>query len=154
MEVSKLQDEYNQLIHDLGGTDIELDKPIKFRKTPHSNDIIISVLPLSYNIENYGDAKFTVLQKLRHLKANLNKPVESDYYRMMITNAKAHIRNTSINEEDKFDAFQISEVLAILTGKRKEDIVMEIGNFTGHKLLAHGTYGAFGKHYEQNKNEK
>lgn len=49
-------------------------------------------------------------------------------WNMMMNNARVHLN--SINPEkptsDDIDVFRISEVLAILTGKLKEEIVIEI----------------------------
>lgn len=57
--------------------------------------------------------------------------MENIIWKMMINNAKVHLR--SIKESDMTDpenqpitVWQISEVLALLTGKLKEDIVLEI----------------------------
>jgi DNA polymerase elongation subunit (family B) len=66
---NKYQKEYDTLIRNLGGNAIILEKPLKFRKTPHSKDIFIYEILPNYDVELYGDAMFTVLQKLRLLKS-------------------------------------------------------------------------------------
>ena len=47
-------------------------------------------------------------------------------YRMMISNLKEYLRNSDPNNQDVINAFRISEVLAIATGKLKEDIILEL----------------------------
>jgi len=51
--------------------------------------------------------------------------MENELYKMMITNAKAFLQDKEVSKEG-IDAFRISEVLAICTGKLKEDIVLEL----------------------------
>lgn len=51
-----------------------------------------------------------------------------EYYQMIINNAKAYIENVDALSEDCIDAFRISEVLALCTGKLKEDILIELLN--------------------------
>lgn len=60
--------------------------------------------------------------------------MENPLWKMMINNAKAHLRDKTIPEEQKISAFQMSEVLSVLTGKLPADIVMEIGGFTIDKI--------------------
>ena len=55
----------------------------------------------------------------------MNNPL----YKMMILNAKAYLKSAS--DEDKvglehLDAFKISEVLALVLGKTKEDVMSDI----------------------------
>jgi len=52
--------------------------------------------------------------------------MDNPLYKMMINNAKAFLRENSVNENEGINAFRISEVLAICTGKRKEDIFAEL----------------------------
>jgi hypothetical protein len=53
--------------------------------------------------------------------------MENPYYKMMINNARAFVRSSKNQEDvDRISIFEISEVLAICTGKLKEDIVIEI----------------------------
>lgn len=47
-------------------------------------------------------------------------------YKMMISNLKEHLRNSDPNDQDTLNAFRISEVLAIATGKLKADIILEL----------------------------
>jgi len=56
--------------------------------------------------------------------------MENVLYKMMISNASVHVskQNPLNPERDGFDAFKISEVLAIVLGKSKEDILMDIVN--------------------------
>ena len=70
---NKYQKEYDTLIQNLGGNAIILEKPLKFRKTPHSKDIFIYEILPNYDVELYGDVKFTVLQHLRLI--NSRKPI-------------------------------------------------------------------------------
>lgn len=51
-----------------------------------------------------------------------------EYYQMMINNAKSYIKNVDPLNEDCIDAFRISEVLALCTGRLKEDILLELLN--------------------------
>lgn len=51
-----------------------------------------------------------------------------EYYQMMINNAKAYIKNVDPLNEDCIDAFRISEVLALCTGRLKEEILLELLN--------------------------
>lgn len=60
----------------------------------------------------------------------MNNPL----WKMMINNAQAHLRDKTIPEEQKISAFQMSEVLAVLTGKLPADIVIEIGGFSIDKI--------------------
>ena len=48
----------------LGGY-IKLDKPIRFRLTPHSPTIKIYELNINDNFKNYGEARDAILQTLR-----------------------------------------------------------------------------------------
>jgi len=52
-------------------------------------------------------------------------------YHFMIQNAAKQIasQNPEYPKEDDFNAFQISEVLAVVLLKRKEDILMDIVNY-------------------------
>lgn len=54
--------------------------------------------------------------------------MENELYKMMINNAKEHIKSQDPEKPnpDDFSAFTISEVLAILTGKTKEDVLLDI----------------------------
>ena len=49
-----------------------------------------------------------------------------EYYKMMINNAKEYLQNADTLSEDCITAFEISQVLAICTGKLKEEIVMDL----------------------------
>ena len=54
--------------------------------------------------------------------------MENDLYKMMIVNVNSHVATIdTVNPKvEDITIFQISEVLAICTGKLKEDIVMDI----------------------------
>ncbi len=54
--------------------------------------------------------------------------MENEFYKMMIANANSHVStiDTTNPKAEDITIFQISEVLAICTGKTKEDIVMDI----------------------------
>lgn len=54
--------------------------------------------------------------------------MENPLWKMMINNAKAYLRDPERKNEGGaiIDAFQISEVLAVVTGKTKEDIILEL----------------------------
>lgn len=65
-----LEKDYKELMAYFGDQDIILERPIKFRKTPHSKDVIINVIEIGKSIGDYGEAKFTVLQVLRKMKAD------------------------------------------------------------------------------------
>jgi len=54
--------------------------------------------------------------------------MENPYYQMMINNARAFVRSNKnqADVENQISIFEISEVLAICTGKLKEDIVIEL----------------------------
>lgn len=58
--------------------------------------------------------------------------MENELYKMMINNAKQHLKEQDPNKpkEDDFDVFEISEVLALCLCKPKEDVVMDIINAT------------------------
>lgn len=45
---------------------------------------------------------------------------------MMLNNTKAYLKTSNPLDPNSIDAFRISEVLAICTGKLKEDIVLEL----------------------------
>ena len=49
-----------------------------------------------------------------------------DYYELMINNAKTYLKNADKFDNDTLDAFKFSEILAICTGKSKEDIVIDL----------------------------
>lgn len=51
-----------------------------------------------------------------------------EYYKMMINNAKEYIKNVDTLSEDCIDAFKISEVLALCTGRLKEEILLDLLN--------------------------
>jgi hypothetical protein len=57
--------------------------------------------------------------------------MENLYYQMMINNAKAYLKTFDPTKQIEMEItiFNISEVLAICTGKFKEDIVLEISEF-------------------------
>ena len=54
------------------------------------------------------------------------------YYKMMINNAKQYLKNTDPNatikstDDKPLNAFDISNVLSIVTGKLKEDIIIDL----------------------------
>ena len=54
--------------------------------------------------------------------------MENEFYKMMIGNVNSHVAtiDTANPKAEDITIFQISEVLAICTGKTKEDIVMDI----------------------------
>ena len=54
--------------------------------------------------------------------------MKNTYYQMMINNAREFIKSNKNQSdvENQISIFEISEVLAICTGKLKEDIVIEI----------------------------
>ncbi|QQO97266.1 hypothetical protein M1M30_gp163 [Maribacter phage Colly_1] len=54
----------------------------------------------------------------------------NEYYQMMINNAKEHLESAPSHPVNGVypNAFQISEVLAITTGKLKEEIVIDLIN--------------------------
>lgn len=54
--------------------------------------------------------------------------MENPYYQMMINNARAFVQSNKdqMDVENQVSIFEISEVLAICTGKLKEEIVLEI----------------------------
>lgn len=53
--------------------------------------------------------------------------MENPLWKMMIKNAKTHIKSFDPNKNSELiTVWQISEVLAMLTGKLKEDIVLEL----------------------------
>lgn len=58
--------------------------------------------------------------------------MENNYYKMMINNGRVYLKNQdqyakfSDLENKPLDAFEISNVLAIVTGKLKEDIVIDL----------------------------
>lgn len=70
-----MQQEYDRLLKQICGVfavDYTLEKPIRFRLTPHSNDVWIDVLKAGVNVEqHYGQAKWTVMQTLRLLNSKL-----------------------------------------------------------------------------------
>tara|TARA_B110000008_G_C16551556_1_gene396515 strand:+ start:101 stop:277 length:177 start_codon:yes stop_codon:yes gene_type:complete len=56
--------------------------------------------------------------------------MENEIYKLMISNAKQHIKEQDANnpKADDFNIFRISEILALCLCKRKEDIIMDIIN--------------------------
>lgn len=58
--------------------------------------------------------------------------MENIYYKMMINNAKQYLKNVDPNapiksiDDKPLNAFDISSVLSIVTGKLKEDIVVDL----------------------------
>ncbi len=64
-----LQKEYTELMETLGNQNILISPPLKVRLTPHSPDILIEFLRVGDDVESFGVAKHSVLQKLRHLVA-------------------------------------------------------------------------------------
>ena len=54
--------------------------------------------------------------------------MENPLYKMMIANARRQIdsQNPLKPKEDDFDIFRISEVLAMVLCKRKEDVILDI----------------------------
>jgi len=48
------------------------------------------------------------------------------YYQMMINNARNYLRKEHEDPNDVINAFEISQVLAVLTGKLKEDVLQDI----------------------------
>jgi len=54
--------------------------------------------------------------------------MNNPYYQMMINNAREFVKSNKYQPdiENQISIFEISEVLAICTGKLKEDIVIEI----------------------------
>lgn len=58
--------------------------------------------------------------------------MENIYYKMMINNARTYLKNQdpdakfSSIEDKPLNAFEISNVLSIVTGKLKEDIVIDL----------------------------
>ena len=67
MDNQTLQQQYDQLIIELGSKDIELNNPIRFALTPHSPIQWIRTLPVNHDIEQWGQAKHTVIQRLKWL---------------------------------------------------------------------------------------
>ncbi len=57
--------------------------------------------------------------------------MENEFYKMMLGNANSHVAtiDTANPKAEDITIFQISEVLAICTGKLKEDIAMDIINY-------------------------
>ena len=49
-----------------------------------------------------------------------------EYYKMMINNAKHYLRNSDPLSDDCINGFRIAEVLAICTGKLKEDVLLDL----------------------------
>lgn len=64
-----MQQEYDRLLTYLigDGESLILEKPICFRKTPHSNSSYVYSIEAGIAVECYGLAKFTVMQVLRRL---------------------------------------------------------------------------------------
>jgi hypothetical protein len=54
--------------------------------------------------------------------------METNFYDMLIANAKNYLRNTSseIEELERVNAFEISEVLGIVLCKSKEEIILDL----------------------------
>jgi hypothetical protein len=49
-----------------------------------------------------------------------------EYYEMMLRNAKEYLKNANTLSEDCITAFEFSEILAICTGKLKEEVVIDL----------------------------
>lgn len=49
-----------------------------------------------------------------------------EYYEMMINNAKEYLKNADTLSEDCLTAFEFSEILAICTGKLKEEVIIDL----------------------------
>ena len=130
---NKYQKEYDTLIQNLGGNAIILEKPLKFRKTPHSKDIFIYEILPNYDVELYGDAKFTVLQHLRLI--NSRKPIVTKsqinigkYYDDLIKKSQDYLKDSTIPADKRLNVFQISSVIAILTDKKDTDVARDINS--------------------------
>jgi len=53
--------------------------------------------------------------------------MENDLWKLMIVNAKQYLQSANPNgDPEVINAFRISEVLAICTGKLKEDVIIEL----------------------------
>ena len=52
--------------------------------------------------------------------------MKNQLWQMMITNAKSYLSSANPETGELIDAFEISSVLAICTGKLKEDIILEL----------------------------
>jgi DNA polymerase elongation subunit (family B) len=129
---NKYQKEYDTLIQNLGGNAIILEKPLKFRKTPHSKDIFIYEILPNYDVELYGDAKFTVLQHLRLI--NSRKPIVTKsqinigkYYNDLIKKSQDYLKDSTISADKRLNVFQISSVIAMLSDKNDTDVARDIG---------------------------
>lgn len=128
---NKYQKEYDTLIQNLGGNAIILEKPLKIRKTPHSKDIFIYEILPNYDVELYGDAKFSVLQHLRLL--NSRKPIVTKsqinigkYYDDLIKKSQDYLKDSTIPADKRLNVFQISSVIAMLTDKKDTDVARDI----------------------------
>lgn len=73
MDNQTLQQQYDDLINQLGATDVKLVNPIRFALTPHSPIQWINILPVNYDIEQWGQAKHTVIQRLRWILVLTNQ---------------------------------------------------------------------------------
>lgn len=69
-----------------------------------------------------------ILYKTRNRLYDYCEPIrEHPYYRMMINNIRAYFdKEKDKNIDIEIDCFEFSEILAICTGKLKEDIVIDI----------------------------
>lgn len=64
------ENDFRLMINKLGGK-VVLEKPIRFRLTPHSLTVKIHRLSIEDHFNDYGEAKDTVLQVLRRLTNNI-----------------------------------------------------------------------------------
>jgi len=72
-----MQKDFDDLINYFGGY-LKLEHRIRFKITPHSKEILIYELKSTDNIEQFGDAKNTVIQRLKWLKHLKQKSLQNE----------------------------------------------------------------------------
>ena len=75
----------------LGNKDIKFEPPLKVRLTPHSPDIFVEVVQVGADIESFGVAKHSVLQKLRSLIAKQKEQYLADEIKTKLSNVKIEL---------------------------------------------------------------
>lgn len=66
-----MQAEFMELIEKVGG-EIKFDRPIRFAQTPHAIIQYIPELNNKMEVNEFGNAKHTILQRLRWIVKNNN----------------------------------------------------------------------------------
>ena len=72
-----MQKDFDELINYFGGY-LKLEHRIRFKLTPHSKEILVYELKSTDLIEQFGDAKNTVIQRLKWLNFLKQKSLQNE----------------------------------------------------------------------------